>query len=95
MEIGCLQAYSIILIPICSSGSQVFLRAFNLSEAYKRALPPPITIPYSTAAFVALRASVILSFTSPTSTSEAPPTFITATPPTSLANLSCSFSLSY
>jgi hypothetical protein len=44
---------------------------------------------------VAHSASSILSFSSPTSTSDAPPTLITATPPVSLPNLSYNFSLSY
>jgi hypothetical protein len=44
---------------------------------------------------VAQSASSILSFNSPTSTSDAPPTLITATPPVSLPNLSYNFSLSY
>lgn len=38
---------------------------------------------------------MILSFISPTSTSEAPPTLITPTPPFNLASLSLNFSLSY
>mmetsp|Transcript_18173 Transcript_18173/g.42064 ORF Transcript_18173/g.42064 Transcript_18173/m.42064 type:complete len:209 (-) Transcript_18173:617-1243(-) len=52
-------------------------------------------MPSSTAARVALRASVMRSFFSPTSTSEAPPTRRTATPPLSLARRSWSFSRSY
>ena len=44
---------------------------------------------------MAHNASSILSFSSPTSTSDAPPTLITATPPVSLPNLSYNFSLSY
>jgi len=56
--------------------------------AYSRAQPPPITTPSSTAALVALSASSTLSFLSLTSTSVAPPTLNTATPPASLANLS-------
>lgn len=55
----------------------------------------PTTIPSSTAALVAFKASVILSLISPTSTSEAPPTLMTPTPPWSLARRSASFSLSY
>ncbi|CAL3966869.1 unnamed protein product [Diplocarpon coronariae] len=53
--------------------------------AFSRAVPPPGRIPSSTAALVAFRASTYLSFFSPTSTSEDPPTLITATPPDSLA----------
>mmetsp|Transcript_26067 Transcript_26067/g.66112 ORF Transcript_26067/g.66112 Transcript_26067/m.66112 type:complete len:433 (+) Transcript_26067:118-1416(+) len=52
-------------------------------------------MPSSTAARVALSASVTRSFFSPTSTSVAPPTLMTAIPPESLASLSCSFSFSY
>mmetsp|Transcript_1777 Transcript_1777/g.2732 ORF Transcript_1777/g.2732 Transcript_1777/m.2732 type:complete len:225 (+) Transcript_1777:564-1238(+) len=64
-------------------------------EALRRAVPPPGTIPSSTAARVAFSASVNRSFFSLTSTSELPPTLITATPPDSFASLSCSFSFSY
>mmetsp|Transcript_26968 Transcript_26968/g.72355 ORF Transcript_26968/g.72355 Transcript_26968/m.72355 type:complete len:213 (+) Transcript_26968:878-1516(+) len=52
-------------------------------------------MPSSTAARVALSASVTRSFFSFTSTSDAPPTLSTATPPDSLARRSCSFSFSY
>ena len=58
------------------------------------AVPPPATIPSSTAAFVADKASSILSFLSFISTSVAAPTPITATPPASLAKRSCKASLS-
>mmetsp|Transcript_7462 Transcript_7462/g.19379 ORF Transcript_7462/g.19379 Transcript_7462/m.19379 type:complete len:241 (-) Transcript_7462:675-1397(-) len=64
-------------------------------EAYSSATPPPATMPSSTAARVALSASVTRSFFSLTSVSVAPPTLITATPPESLARRSCSFSFSY
>jgi hypothetical protein len=47
--------------------------------------PPPGNTPSSTAARVALSASSTRSFFSLTSTSVAPPTRITATPPASLA----------
>ena len=63
-------------------------------DALSSAVPPPETIPSSTAALVALSASTTRSFFSPTSTSEAPPTLSTATPPESFASLSCIFSLS-
>ena len=62
--------------------------------AFTNAVPPPAMIPSSTAAFVALSASSILSFRSLSSVSVAAPTFITATPPDSFASLSCAFSLS-
>mmetsp|Transcript_24962 Transcript_24962/g.43106 ORF Transcript_24962/g.43106 Transcript_24962/m.43106 type:complete len:209 (+) Transcript_24962:728-1354(+) len=52
-------------------------------------------MPSSTAARVAFRASVTLSFFSETSTSLAPPTFRTAMPPDSFARRSWSFSFSY
>mmetsp|Transcript_25661 Transcript_25661/g.83177 ORF Transcript_25661/g.83177 Transcript_25661/m.83177 type:complete len:321 (+) Transcript_25661:516-1478(+) len=64
-------------------------------DAQSRARPPPGTMPSSTAALVALRASTTRSFFSATSTSEAPPTLMTATPPESLARRSWSFSFSY
>mmetsp|Transcript_26251 Transcript_26251/g.73440 ORF Transcript_26251/g.73440 Transcript_26251/m.73440 type:complete len:271 (-) Transcript_26251:702-1514(-) len=69
--------------------------ASSFLEAYKSALPPPGTMPSSTAARVALRASFKRSFTSWTSTSDAPPTLMTATPPDSLAKRSLSLSFSY
>ncbi len=62
--------------------------------ARSRATPPPGTMPSCTAARVALSASSMRSFFSLTSTSVAPPTRMTATPPESLARRSCSFSLS-
>mmetsp|Transcript_33130 Transcript_33130/g.87637 ORF Transcript_33130/g.87637 Transcript_33130/m.87637 type:complete len:233 (-) Transcript_33130:4-702(-) len=67
----------------------------SLADEYSRAQPPPGTMPSSTAALVAHRASLRRSFTSCTSTSEAPPTLITATPPESLASRSLSLSFSY
>jgi len=60
----------------------------------RNAVPPPGTIPSSTAARVALRASSIRSFFSFNSVSVAAPTSITATPPDSLARRSWSFSRS-
>src|SRR6266699_2133023 len=56
--------------------------------------PPPGRTPSSTAARVAWSASSTRSLRSFTSTSVAPPTRITATPPASLASRSCSFSRS-
>ena len=53
-----------------------------------KATPPPGTIPSSTAARVALRASSTRSFFSFISASVIAPTLITATPPDNLANLS-------
>ena len=59
-----------------------------------RAVPPPATIPSSTAARVALRASSIRSFISLRAVSVAAPTLTTATPPDNLAKRSWSFSRS-
>mmetsp|Transcript_831 Transcript_831/g.2182 ORF Transcript_831/g.2182 Transcript_831/m.2182 type:complete len:242 (+) Transcript_831:343-1068(+) len=70
-------------------------RALRPFDAYRSAVPPPGTMPSSTAARVALSASVTRSFFSDTSVSVAPPALITATPPESLARRSCSFSFSY
>ena len=61
---------------------------------FTSAVPPPATIPSSTAAFVADKASSILSFFSFISTSVAAPTSTTATPPAIFAKRSCNFSLS-
>jgi flavin reductase (DIM6/NTAB) family NADH-FMN oxidoreductase RutF len=65
-----------------------------LLVAYRRAQPPPGTIPCSAAALVAHNASLILSFNSFTSVSLTPPTFKIATPPVSFASLSWNLSLS-
>mmetsp|Transcript_20549 Transcript_20549/g.45883 ORF Transcript_20549/g.45883 Transcript_20549/m.45883 type:complete len:241 (-) Transcript_20549:702-1424(-) len=70
-------------------------RSASARVAYSSAVPPPATMPSSTAALVALSASVTRSFFSLTSVSVAPPTLSTATPPDSLARRSCSFSFSY
>ena len=80
-------AFATILIPVCSSR----LSAFNFSKtdiALTSATPPPATIPSSTAARVAFNASSTRSFFSFISTSEAAPTYKTATPPANLASLS-------
>ena len=58
------------------------------------ATPPPGTMPSSTAARVACSASSTRAFFSFISVSVAAPTLITATPPTSLASRSWSFSRS-
>ena len=59
-----------------------------------RAVPPPATIPSSTAARVEFRASSIRNLRSFSSVSVAAPTLITATPPANFASRSCNFSLS-
>mmetsp|Transcript_16921 Transcript_16921/g.39083 ORF Transcript_16921/g.39083 Transcript_16921/m.39083 type:complete len:210 (+) Transcript_16921:85-714(+) len=93
---GARRAFMTISTPICWSMflAAFFLTASNLVEQCNRAFPPPGTIPSSTAARVAFNASTTRSFFSPTSTSEAPPTRMTATPPASFANRSWSFSRS-
>ena len=58
------------------------------------AVPPPGTMPSSTAALVACIASSTRAFFSFISVSVAAPTLMTATPPTSFASRSCSFSRS-
>lgn len=91
---GILMAFSIICTPIFWSKLTHFsLTAVRCLEACSSAAPPPGTMPSSTAALVALSASTMRSLRSPTSTSDAPPTLITATPPDSFASRSCSFSL--
>src|SRR6266540_4136282 len=64
------------------------------SCARSSATPPPGTMPSSTAARVADRASSMRCFFSLSSTSVAAPTWMTATPPASLARRSWSFSRS-
>ena len=82
-----------IWIPVASSAFSDFNFA-KAAFALTKATPPPATIPSSTAALVACNASSTLSFFSFISTSEAAPTYKTATPPANLAKRSCSFSLS-
>jgi hypothetical protein len=84
---GILHASLTILTPISWSKFSP-LRVLSAVDAYKSATPPPGTIPSSEAALVAQSASSILSLSSETSTSEAPPTLMTATPPVSLPSLS-------
>ena len=70
------------------------LSASMASRARIRATPPPATQPSSRAARVAWRASSTRALRSFISTSVAAPTLIWATPPTSRASRSCSFSRS-
>ena len=77
----------------CSSLSPLMSRMACLARM--SATPPPATMPSSTAARVACRASSTRAFFSFISTSVAAPTLMRATPPASLARRSCSFSLSY
>src|SRR5215831_9869830 len=73
----------------CFWSSFSVLTRLRDSTARKSATPPPGKMPSSTAARVACMASSTRSFRSLTSTSVAPPTRITATPPASLASRSC------
>ena len=91
---GTLRAWIMISTPKAMS-ELVVGRPSSARDAYSSAVPPPATMPSSTAARVALSASVTRSFFSLTSVSVAPPTRRTATPPESFANRSCSFSFSY
>ena len=82
-----------MLIPVVSS-SFAPSNPSKASIARIKATPPPGTIPSSTAARVAARASSTRSFFSFISTSVAAPMYNTATPPANFAKRSCSFSLS-
>ena len=90
---GCVMAFLTMLTPSCWSKLSGLMDSW--AAALRSAVPPPGRMPSSTAARVALRASTKRSFFSPTSTSEVPPTLMTATPPESLARRSWSFSFSY
>jgi|GEM_PF-4605379 len=82
-----------ISTAICSSEFSN-LNFSNTLETCNNADQPPVTIHSCTAARVAFRASSILYFLFFISISVAAHTLITATHHTSLANLSCNFSLS-
>ena len=84
-----------ICTPVFSSPSHVASSSgVTASMQRSRASPPPGTTPSATAALVALMASSSASFFAFISDSAGAPTRITATPPTSLASRSCSFSRS-
>jgi len=85
---GSSSALTMIEAPVFSSPESVSTYALTAGIEFARAVPPPATIPSSTAALVAFKASSILSFLSLSSVSVAAPTWITATPPASLASLS-------
>ena len=90
---GSSRARRTIWTPVVSSSSS----PLTLSRPFwmrMRVVPPPATMPSSTAARVADRASSTRAFFSLSSTSVAAPTLITATPPASLARRSWSFSRS-
>src|SRR5437667_256431 len=77
------------------SRSTLCLCRDRMSQYIPPPMPPPGTMPSSTAALVARMASSTRAFFSFISVSVAAPTLITATPPTSFASRSCSFSRSY
>ena len=91
---GSSNALRTIVAPNFSSPSNVSTNLLTSGITSIYVVPPPATIPSSTAAYVADNASSILNFLSFISISVAAPTSITATPPAILANLSCNFSLS-
>ena len=91
---GSSNAFNTICAPSFSPSINSFTNFSTLGITFTYAVPPPATIPSSTAALVADNASSILNFFSFISTSVAAPTPITATPPAIFANLSCKFSLS-
>src|SRR5688572_53990 len=80
-------------MPVFSSSMPVASRLMA-AAASTSAMPPPGTMPSSSAARVAWRASSTRCFFSFISVSVAAPTLTTATPPESLARRSCSFSRS-
>ena len=92
-RIGASKALRMMETPTSSSTLSV-LTCSRAGWTSRRATPPPATIPSSTAARVAWRASSIRDFFSLSSDSVAAPTLRTATPPESLAKRSWSFSRS-
>ena len=74
--------------PVFSSPSSASTSFSTAGMALTNTTPPPATMPSSTAALVALRASSMRSFFSFISVSVAAPTLTTATPPAILARRS-------
>mmetsp|Transcript_2205 Transcript_2205/g.3760 ORF Transcript_2205/g.3760 Transcript_2205/m.3760 type:complete len:336 (-) Transcript_2205:570-1577(-) len=91
---GCLKAALIASTPTCWS-MEDSCTSCSFLVALSSAVPPPGTMPSSSAALVAFRESFRRSLISLTSTSLAPPTLITATPPLSFARRSFILSFSY
>ncbi len=89
---GSSKAFLKISTPIFSPSSTS--TASRESKDLNNATPPPTTIPSSTAALVAAKASSMRCFFSFISVSVAAPTLITATPPANFAKRSCNFSRS-
>ena len=93
-RIGACRALAMMEAPVFSS-PESFATSFSTAGiAFTNAVPPPATMPSSTAARVAFSASSTRSFCSFMATSVCAPTLMTATPPDSFARRSCSFSLS-
>ncbi len=93
-RMGSSRAFRTMRTPVFSSPSFSPASFSTAGMALMRATPPPATMPSSTAALAAERASSMRIFFSFISTSVAAPTLITATPPASLARRSWSFSRS-
>ena len=93
VQSGTVRAERTTPTPILSS-SPVVSTLSSVLRARMKLTPPPGTMPSSTAARVAWRASSTRAFFSLSSASEAAPTLICATPPASLARRSWSFSRS-
>ena len=91
---GSSSARSTICTPVLASPVNLVSRACTFGITESRAVPPPGTMPSSTAARVAASASSMRSLRSFISISVAAPTWMTATPPASFARRSCSFSRS-
>mgnify|MGYP003496533930 CR=1 FL=1 len=91
---GSCRALVTILPPNFSSCGRLSTNFSTSGKMFINAVPPPATMPSSTAALVADKASSTLNYLSFISTSVAAPTPITATPPASFAKRSCNCSFS-
>ena len=91
---GSSSARRMMRTPVATSPSTSSRTFVTAPYTFSRAVPPPDTIPSSTAARVELRASSMRSLRSFNSVSVAAPTLMTATPPANFARRSCNFSLS-
>mmetsp|Transcript_11653 Transcript_11653/g.18468 ORF Transcript_11653/g.18468 Transcript_11653/m.18468 type:complete len:238 (-) Transcript_11653:863-1576(-) len=84
---GYSRAFCNISPPFCSSGFNVGMISSSFFASLRKLVAPPGTIPSSRAALIAQRASSYRSFRSLNSSSVIAPTYITDTPPWSLAIL--------
>mmetsp|Transcript_6390 Transcript_6390/g.27213 ORF Transcript_6390/g.27213 Transcript_6390/m.27213 type:complete len:344 (+) Transcript_6390:197-1228(+) len=95
-RMGYLSARLMISAPsFCSSLGSASLISSTAAASLSSVHPPPMTMPSSTAALVALSASSTRSFFSLSSVSVCAPTWMMATPPLRRAARSLSFSFSY